>query len=81
MTDPLGATTNYVYDGLGQETQAIAPQVAVFNTATRTTSNVSPTTVTTYDAAGEVTAVTDPNGNVTTYTYNGVGRLVSTDRG
>ncbi|MGA2501067.1 MAG: hypothetical protein ABSH20_25295 [Tepidisphaeraceae bacterium] len=42
--------------------------------ATRTTSDIAPTTTTTYDAAGEAVAVEDPNGNVTAYSYDGIGR-------
>jgi YD repeat-containing protein len=35
------------------------------------------TTTTAYDAVGRVTAVTDPNRNTTTYTYDTLDRLTS----
>jgi YD repeat-containing protein len=73
MTDPLGNVTEYVYDGADRETEEIDAQVYDSLTA----SNVNPTTVTSYDGDGNVLTVTDPNGNVTTYTYDAAGREVS----
>jgi len=38
-------------------------------------------TTSTYNARGQVLTVTDPRGKVTTHTYDGAGRLISTDDG
>ncbi|MHB1034184.1 MAG: hypothetical protein ACYC35_19605 [Pirellulales bacterium] len=77
VTDPLGAekdsahTTWYQYDALGRQTQLIdaldadPPSVATHPT------------VTTYDLAGNVRSVKDPDGNTTTYAYDRLGQLVA----
>ena len=75
MEDPRGNTTHYYYDGLDRQIQVVDPPVSVFNTSTHhLTNNVTPTTTTTYDAAGNVLTVMDPDGNVTSYKYDGIGR-------
>ena len=70
MTDPLGHVTTYDYSNL--ELNAVTQGAGTSQAAT---------TSYTYDPATlGVTSVTDPNGNVTTNTYDGNGNLLtSTD--
>ncbi len=67
MTDPLGETTSYTYDSHGNLLSTSAP----IGGHTATTSYA-------YTASpGEVTAVTDPDGNVTHYGYDAAGDRTS----
>ena len=75
--DPIGNITSFGYDGMDQQTTVLQPTVSVFNTTTREYSNVAPLTTTAYDAAGNVISVEDPDDNVTTFAYDGIGREVS----
>ena len=77
MTDPLESTTTYGYDAFDQQVTVTEPQIQVFNTSTRSWNPVNPETITTYDAAGEVVSVEDPDSNVTSYAYDGIGREAS----
>ena len=66
FTDPLGQTTQYGYDALGQ--------------LIKTTDAAGGTTTYTYDAAGNQTSGHRPAGNTTTDTYDADNRLAtSTD--
>ena len=51
-TDPLGHTTTYQYDGLNRQVETIDA--------------LGGTSITAYDAAGNVTSTTDPLGHTTT---------------
>ena len=61
MTDPLGHVTSYVYNGLGEQIETVAP-----DPATGLDDAGSPVTTTSYDADGNVLGVTDPLGHTTT---------------
>lgn len=63
ITDPLGHTTKYVYDGDG-------------NVETTTDGNSHKTTYT-YNADNQPTKVKEPNGTVTETEYDGAGHVVS----
>jgi RHS repeat-associated protein len=63
VTDPLGHTTKYVYDGDG-------------NVETTTDANTHKTTYT-YNADNQPTKVKEPNGTVTETEYDGAGRVIS----
>ena len=67
-------TTYYTYDPLGQLTQTDAPAVTTHaystSTNTDTTGSVARVTTTGYDTFGDVTSTDDPDGNLSTYTYN-----------
>ena len=78
MTDPLGYTTTYGYDAFDQQVTVTQPQISGFQHEPRgAASQVNPETITTYDAAGEVVSVEDPDSNVTSYAYDGIGREAS----
>jgi RHS repeat-associated protein len=68
--DPLGRTTQYVYDGGDRQIEEIDPTVY----DTLTDEYAAPTTYTTYDNDGNVIQVEDPNGNYTTDVYDAAGR-------
>ncbi len=72
MTDPLGHVTSYVYNGLGEQIETIAP-----DPATGLDDAGSPVTTTSYDADGNVLGVTDALGHATSYSYDGIDRNVS----
>ncbi|GAA4991350.1 hypothetical protein GCM10023205_74200 [Yinghuangia aomiensis] len=81
ITDPRGNvagapaadfTTQFVYDQAGQQTQAIAPTIAV-ESGGGAPQNVHPMTLTGYNTFGEATAVDNPVGNITSFTYNADG--------
>ncbi|HEV2969531.1 MAG TPA: autotransporter-associated beta strand repeat-containing protein [Pirellulales bacterium] len=74
MTDPDKHTTYSVYDGLNRRTVSVSalgadPRVFPTSTVGRTT--------TAYDALGNVTSVTDPAGNTTTFSYDHLNRETS----
>jgi RHS repeat-associated protein len=59
---------NIQYDSKGNVTQVVVKEKG--GSATRTVSF-------TYNSRNDVTTITDPKGNVTTYNYNGSGNLIS----
>ena len=63
----LGNTTSYAYDGFGRLSTTSQPAV----------NSVSPMTSYTYDADGNKLTETDPDENVTTYTYDSFNRVAS----
>lgn len=71
--DPAEYTTTFLRDAHGRVTETRNPEW----TSTSPTAN---RTVTGYDADGNVTSVTDGNGNTTTYVYNPAGELVEEHR-
>ncbi|MFI0791564.1 LamG-like jellyroll fold domain-containing protein [Micromonospora rubida] len=76
LADELGNVRRWTYDRVGRETSATAPGYW----APGTPSPYVSTTRTSYDAAGNVTAVTDPRGNTTRLGYDQLGRLVTRDQ-
>ena len=60
-TDPLGHTTTYTYDHLGELSSETDPDGGVTSYG--------------YDLMGDETSLTDPDDNVTTWTYDGLGRV------
>lgn len=82
VTDPRGNvagaasadfTSQFVYDQAGQQTQVISPTVAS-EVGGGAPQNVHPITLTGYNAFGEVNAIDDAAGNITSFTYNKVGQ-------
>ncbi len=63
LTEPDGNSTNYAYDAVNRQVQAVQVQTG-------------DTTTTTYDPFGNVKTVTWPNDNVTTYSYDALNRRV-----
>jgi RHS repeat-associated protein len=71
VTDPLGVTTTSLYDGNGNLLSVSTPLTGTSESQTMTYAYG--------DAShpGDVTATTDPDGNVTTYTYDAAGDQTS----
>jgi YD repeat-containing protein len=65
-----GPVVQYEYDSLGRQVKIIQPDPDGAGPL------ASPETSYAYDAAGQLTAVTDPLGRVTTFDYDGLGRQV-----
>ncbi|MHA3946548.1 DUF6531 domain-containing protein [Cellulomonas bogoriensis] len=83
VTDPLGRTTTYSHDAVGNVVAVTDPTGATSTVdydearrPVRTTDPTGSTTSYTYDGAGRVLTVTDPVGGVTTKEYDDAGRLV-----
>jgi RHS repeat-associated protein len=74
ITSPTGVTTSSAYNAAGEPTSVTVPWL---NPSTGLTEQVSTTSV--YDTAGRVTSVTDPKSHTTAYTYDGAGRILTTD--
>jgi RHS repeat-associated protein len=70
---PKGNTTSYVRDAFGRATSVRDPMWSSANPAAHQQS-------TAYDDDGNVTSITDGNGQVTTYTYNNADEVISTRR-
>ncbi|GGK40396.1 hypothetical protein GCM10010124_36450 [Pilimelia terevasa] len=75
--DRAAFTTTFGYDELGRRVRATGPQVAAESGGGSPAAGRA-TTVTGYDAFGEVVAVRDPLGNVTRTAYDRLGRPVRT---
>ena len=78
VTDASGRTTTYQYDTMNRKIAESDPVAGVPASAGSSSSLIpypssliAPTTTWTYDANGNVTAVTDPLGNTTSTLYNG----------
>ncbi len=71
--DARGFVTTTEYDSARRPLETVAPPMTTIDGST-----VYPTTAMTYDPAGNVLTLTDPNGNVTTNIYDALGRLVTT---
>jgi RHS repeat-associated protein len=81
VTNPLGKTTTYQYNLLGQPTQIssnCAPTFTYTYTDTNLTQITKGTDSTTiaYNDYGRKSSVTDAEGNTTSYTYDGAGRVI-----
>ncbi|MFF2820997.1 LamG-like jellyroll fold domain-containing protein [Kitasatospora cineracea] len=72
--DPAAHTTTFVYDAAGRTVQSIGPAVTtdVYNTTTGQAVHQPTASITTtgYNTFGDHTSTEDPNGNITTLTYN-----------
>ena len=89
ITDSSGGVTTEVFDANGNVIRTISPTGAITDRTfdslgdvlTQTTydaDGAALTTTYTYDAAGNETSMTDPNGATTRYTYNSAGQLLTT---
>ncbi|MEV5283126.1 HYD1 signature containing ADP-ribosyltransferase family protein [Streptomyces sp. NPDC052811] len=67
--NPAAYTTSYVHDEAGALTQAIAPVVNTEANGT-TPQQTHPISLYGYDTFGDLTSADDPDGNITTYTYD-----------
>ncbi|MGA2037590.1 MAG: IPT/TIG domain-containing protein, partial [Acidimicrobiales bacterium] len=77
VTDPAGITTTYTYDSHGNElTKTVTG--AGGSPVQRTTYTVCETGCPTGYEPGDVESMTDPDGHVTTYTYDAYGDRTST---
>ncbi len=89
LTDPLGRTTSFTYDALGN-TASITRLAGTPNAVTTSftyegkfsqplsiTDPLGHTTSLTYDGNGNVISVTDALGNASTFAYDGEGRVIS----
>ncbi|MGD0733384.1 MAG: DUF2341 domain-containing protein [Terracidiphilus sp.] len=92
-TDALGRTTSYTYNSLGQKTAMVAPtpatpaggpasttnyQYDALGDLTQTAAPLGRTTGSTFDGNGNKISDTDARGNITTYTYDALNRLITT---
>ena len=92
LTDPLGVTTTITYDAHGNLTSVSRPLVGTAQTRTQTYQHsdaTHPSDITAfvdalgqswsfvYDANGNMTQSKNPNGNLWTGSYNGIGWLTS----
>ncbi|MCC6224871.1 MAG: hypothetical protein IT195_00515 [Microthrixaceae bacterium] len=73
VTDPRGKATATAYDAANRPTSVLGPPVPLPGGGT-----ARPLTVTTYDANGNVSSVTDPNAHAVTNVYDALNRLVWT---
>ena len=73
-TDPLMNVTSYTYDAMGRLVKTTLPD-ADGNPAT--TDDIAVFRYT-YDEAGQLTSEEDPLGNITSYDYDDLGRLIKT---
>ncbi|WP_329568549.1 LamG-like jellyroll fold domain-containing protein [Kitasatospora sp. NBC_01266] len=78
---PDGNTTTAVYDALGQLTSTAAPVVTSHQFSSTSGADaalqVAPISKTGYDTFGDATSTEDPDGNITTVTYDADGRQVA----
>lgn len=83
VTDPLGNTTSFVYDGLGSLLNIIDPMGNVtamtYNSAGQVATRMDPLGNTTHFgySSGDLTSITDPLGRTTNRFVDAAGRLVS----
>jgi RHS repeat-associated protein len=84
FTDPLGNTTQHVYDGSLRLTSIIDAKGGIVsytydgnNDRTSVTNQNGKTTALAYDANGNTTAITDPLGNITKFSYDSMNDLLS----
>ena len=82
LTDPRGNVTTYTYD---YELDPGDPDYGEAGNLVKitypTVDNITPTVRFTYTSFGQLETITDPNGNVTTYTYNTNGYLSTITQG
>ncbi|MGW5264392.1 DNRLRE domain-containing protein [Microbispora sp. NPDC004025] len=71
VLDPEGRASSAEYDRAGQRTSQKSPSYTPPGGTA-----ITPVTTYAYDAAGRLTTITDPRGNVTTNSYDALDRLV-----
>jgi RHS repeat-associated protein len=71
VQNPLDLVTSYGYDAAGRLTKTTAPLYTPPGG-----SAITPVTVQTYDGNGNLTSLTDPDGNTSTYSYDQLGDKV-----
>jgi len=74
--DPLGNFTNYVYNARNQLIATALPPPSASSSG-GTIASGSPTTSYSYDANGNTTAESDPDGNTTYYNYDALNRMIA----
>jgi RHS repeat-associated protein len=74
VKDELGSTSRVDYDKLGRPTKTTAPSYTPPGGTA-----ITPTTLTRYDAVGNVAETEDGRGNVTRYTYDRLNRMATRD--
>ena len=67
VTDKRGFVTNFTYDRANRQISVLMPALS---------DGSRPTTTTSYDKAGRITAVTDPNNKTTRNEYDAAGRKI-----
>ena len=67
-------TSNFTYDKLDRLLTTAGQAITTYRAGIGYTSNVTPTTTRTYDARGNQTSQTDPNGSRTAWYYDALGR-------
>jgi RHS repeat-associated protein len=74
-------TTTYKYDTLGRKYCEVSPNgtAASVNCPSLESTRTADTTSWTFDSDGDVSTVTDPDGNVTTYTDDGDGNVTQSE--
>jgi RHS repeat-associated protein len=73
VADPDGATSSASYDGAGQITSIDLPAYTPPGSSSAITATISLA----YDGDGDLASETDPDGNVTSYTYDALGDELS----
>ena len=81
-TDPMGNVTTYVYDDADRLTEVYLPNPdgGAGPSSFSGLSSTNPETIYTYDAAGNLYTVEEPNGTTTTYLYDALGREIETEQ-
>jgi RHS repeat-associated protein len=80
QTDPLGNVTRHTYQTITLGVTGLTRLAGGAPTMTVPTSTIDPlgnTSASTYDAAGNLTSLTNPDGGVTRVTYDGTGNFTS----
>jgi YD repeat-containing protein len=70
VTDPLGDVTTYAYDNLYRRVSTTQPDPDAGGALS------APVTSFSYDAAGNMTSLTDPVGNVTSWVFDAHNRAI-----
>lgn len=74
---PASFTTSYGYNPAGNLTSLTGPPMPTQTDTAQTPVTTRPVTTYGYDSYGDQTAIMDPNGGITTGTYDGAGRVTA----